>query len=59
MQVLAAAGTGLGPYIAVLVVGFIVGIVGHMTRSRLLILAGILIVGVTAVYFTFVVGKLR
>lgn len=49
----------LGPYALAVAVGFIVGIFGHVIRSRLLIMAGILIVGVASAYFAFVVGKLR
>jgi hypothetical protein len=48
----------LGPYAVALAVGFVVGSFGHVIRSRLLIFAGIVIVGATAVYFAFVVGKL-
>lgn len=53
-----AAASGLAPYAVGLAVGFAVGIFGHVSRSRLLIVTGILIVGVVSVYFTFVVGKL-
>jgi hypothetical protein len=59
MLPLATATSTLAPYALALAVGFAVGIAGHVTRSRLLILTGILIVGTVAVYFTFVVGKLR
>ena len=59
MLLLATAPSTLAPYALALAVGFVVGIAGHVNRSRLLILTGILIVGTTAVYFTFVVGKLR
>ena len=59
MLLSAAAPYTLAPYAVALAVGFIIGIAGHVNRSRLLILTGILIVGATSVYFTFVVGKLR
>jgi hypothetical protein len=39
-------------------VGFLVGAYGHLSRSRTLILAGILIVGLVSALFAFVVGKL-
>jgi hypothetical protein len=55
----AALPTKVGPYIAVIAVGFAIGIAGHVLRSRVLILAGILIVGVVAVVFGFGVGKLN
>lgn len=54
----AALPTSIGPYIAIVAVGFAIGILGHMTRSRTLILTGILIVGAVAVIFGFVVGKI-
>jgi len=53
----AALPTSVGPYAAILAVGFVVGIAGHVGHSRALILAGILLVGAAAVIFTFVVGK--
>lgn len=53
-----AASTGIGPYAAVMAFGFLIGVMGHVIRSRLLIVAGILIVGGLSVYFAFVVGKL-
>jgi CHASE2 domain-containing sensor protein len=56
---LAAAATTVGPYAAALAVGFVIGIIGHVIRSRLLILVGILIVGGASVYFAFVAGKVR
>ena len=49
--------TGVGPYAAVMAVGFLVGVAGHIIRSRLLIVTGILIVGAVSGYFAFVVGK--
>jgi len=54
----AALPTNIGPYLAVMAVGFVIGIAGHLSRSRTLILTGILIVGVVAAIFAFVVGKL-
>ena len=53
----AALPTSTTPYALVLAVGFVVGIAGHVSRSRTLIAAGILMVGAAAVTFTFVVGK--
>ena len=54
----AALPTRVGPYIAVIAVGFAIGIAGHMIRSRIVILTGILIVGAVAVIFGFGVGKI-
>ena len=33
--------------------GFAIGIVGHLTRSRALIVIGILIIAIVSAYFTF------
>ena len=54
----AALPTKIGPYIAIIAAGFLIGIAGHVLRSRILILTGILIVGAVAVVFGFVVGKI-
>ena len=53
----AALPTSPGPYAAVMGLGFLIGIYGHMARSRTLILTGILIVGLISAIFAFVVGK--
>jgi hypothetical protein len=50
--------TSVGPYVAVMAVGFLIGVAGHVNRSRPLVLAGILIVGLDAAVLAFVVGKL-
>jgi len=42
-----------------LVVGFVIGVFGHIIRSRALILAGILVIGVTTAYYGFVIAKVR
>jgi hypothetical protein len=47
-----------GPYVVVMAVGFLIGIAGHLARSRTLIVTGILIVGAVSAVFAFVVGKL-
>ena len=41
----------IGPFAAVMAAGFLIGIVGHLARSRLVILTGILIVGGLSAYF--------
>jgi hypothetical protein len=53
----AALPTSVAPYVAVIAAGFLLGIVGHLIRSRTLILAGILTVGTVSVIVAFVVGK--
>jgi len=57
-MITAAVSTSVGPYAAVMGFGFLIGVAGHVIRSRLLILTGILIVGVVSAYFAFVVGRL-
>jgi hypothetical protein len=41
----------IGPYVAVMLCGFGVGILGHMTRSRWLITAGVILVFLGAFLF--------
>jgi hypothetical protein len=55
--VLAAASSKLGPYAAVMGFGFLIGVYGHVIRSRTLILTGIVIVGAVSAYFAFAVAK--
>jgi hypothetical protein len=40
--------------LAALVVGLAIGVFGHIIRSRLLILTGIVIIGAVSAYFSFV-----
>jgi hypothetical protein len=49
--VLAALSSHLGLFTAVLTFGLLVGILGHISKSRTLILAGILIIAATSAYF--------
>ena len=53
-----AVSTSVGPWAAVMGAGFLIGVFGHINRSKLLIITGILIVGAVSAYFAFVVGKL-
>jgi hypothetical protein len=39
--------------VLVLGLGFVIGVIGHLTRSRVLILTGILIITVVSAYFAF------
>ncbi len=52
-----AAATTVGPYAIAMAVGFIIGVYGHVIKSRLLILVGIAIVGAVSAYFAFGVAK--
>jgi hypothetical protein len=54
----AAAPTSVGPYATAMAVGFLIGVFGHVIKSRLLILTGILIVGGVSAYFAFGVAKI-
>jgi hypothetical protein len=54
--VLAAAAT-VTPYAIAMGAGFLIGVFGHIIKSRTLILIGILIVGLVSAYFAFVVAK--
>jgi hypothetical protein len=54
---LAAVSDKLGPYAIVLGVGFVIGVYGHVIKSRTLIVTGIVMVGVVSAYFTFFVAK--
>jgi hypothetical protein len=54
----AALPTSVTPYVAAMAVGFLIGVAGHLSRSRTLILVGILIVGTVSVVVAFVIGKL-
>jgi hypothetical protein len=54
---LAAVTDKLGPYAAVMGFGFLIGVFGHVIKSRTLILTGIVIVGAVSAYFAFFVAK--
>ena len=49
-----AASSHLVAFGAVLVFGLAIGLLGHLMRSRTLILAGILVIGLASAYFSFV-----
>lgn len=54
MLVFAAESNHLAPVVAALAVGLVVGVFGHIIKSRTLILTGILVIGLTSAYFSFV-----
>jgi hypothetical protein len=54
-----AAVSSVGPFAAVMGFGFLIGVYGHVIKSRMLILTGILIVGLVSAYFLFFVAKIR
>jgi hypothetical protein len=45
-----------GPYIALMLVGFAIGILGHLTRSRLLIASGVVLIFLGALLFPLLVN---
>ena len=54
----ATAPTSVAPYAVAMAVGFLVGIFGHINKSRPLIIAGIFIVGAVSAYVAFGIAKL-
>jgi hypothetical protein len=51
---LAVASAHLGVFSALLAVGVVIGVFGHIIKSTWLIILGILVIGVVSVYFSFV-----
>jgi len=54
MLPLAVASNHLGVVVAALIAGALIGAVGHLLRSRALIVAGIVIIAAVSAYFSFV-----
>lgn len=52
--VLASQQSQVHAFVAVLVFGLVVGVLGHIARSRTLVLTGILVIGLASAYFSFV-----
>ena len=42
------------PYIAMMLAGFVIGILGHLTRARWLVAAGVILIFLGALLFPFV-----
>ncbi len=57
--VFALTTSGLDAFSAVMALGLLIGIFGHIIYSRPLILAGISIIGIGSVYFAVFVAKVR
>ncbi len=51
MPVAAILPESIGPYVSLMMIGFAIGILGHLTRSRWLIAMGIIIVFLAATAF--------
>jgi hypothetical protein len=54
MLVLAVQSSHLGVFTAVLALGLVIGVFGHILKSRTLIITGILVIGLVSAYFSFV-----
>jgi hypothetical protein len=54
MLLYAVQSSHIGLFTAALVVGLAIGVLGHISRSRWLIITGILIIGLVSAYFSFV-----
>lgn len=48
---LAAATSHLGLFAVIMLLGFAIGVFGHIVRSRILILAGIAVIAFVSLYF--------
>ena len=47
-----AAATGhLGIFVIVVIIGFLVGVTGHLAQSKTLIITGIIIIAAVSIYF--------
>ncbi|TML95318.1 MAG: hypothetical protein E6G05_15640 [Actinobacteria bacterium] len=51
--------SSLNALVAAMAGGLIIGVIGHIIRSRLLIVLGILVIGAVSVYFGVFVAKVR
>jgi len=58
VPLIASQSPQLNAWIAILVAGFVIGVLGHLFNSRLLIVIGIVIIGAFSAYFAFGVGHL-
>lgn len=48
--------TSAGPYIALMLAGFVIGILGHLTRERWLVAAGVILIFFGAFLFPLAVN---
>ncbi|MGI8863925.1 MAG: hypothetical protein ACR2JH_05910 [Solirubrobacteraceae bacterium] len=55
----AAGASHLGVFTAALAIGLVIGVFGHVIKSRTLILTGILVIGLVSAYFSFVLQPTR
>lgn len=57
--VFALTSSGLGTLSAIMAAGLVIGVFGHIIRSRILIVLGIAVIGAVSVYFGVFVAKVR
>jgi cytochrome c oxidase subunit IV len=57
--VFALTSSGLAALSAIMAAGLIVGVFGHIVKSRWLIVIGIAVIGAASVYFGVFVAKVR
>jgi hypothetical protein len=55
----ALSSSGLDALAAAMAAGLVIAVIGHVIRSRVLILIGILVIGAVSVYFGVFVAKVR
>jgi hypothetical protein len=55
----ALTSSGLYALSGVMALGLLIGVIGHLSRSRALIITGIFVVGAVSVYFGVFVAKVR
>jgi hypothetical protein len=55
----ALSSSGLNALLAAMAAGLVIGVIGHVLRSRLLIVIAILVIGAVSVYFGVFVAKVR
>jgi hypothetical protein len=55
----ALSSSGLDVLAAVMAGGLVIAVIGHVIRSRVLIIIGILVIGGVSVYFGIFVAKVR
>jgi hypothetical protein len=54
MLLYAVQSSHIGLFTAVLIIGLVIGVFGHIIHSRTLIITGILVIGLVSAYFSFV-----
>lgn len=49
----------LGAFAALVALGFVIGIAGHIVRSRTMVITGILVIGMVTAYYALVLEPAR